>query len=34
MMMATTVNLVTHIFFEIQTTLILVSPFVSDYETQ
>ena len=28
------VNLVTHIIFEIQTTLILVSPFVSDYETQ
>ena len=26
------VNVVTHIFFEIQTTLILVSPFVSDYE--
>ena len=25
------VNLVTHIFFEIQTTLILVSPFVSDW---
>ena len=24
------VNVVTHIFFEIQTTLILVSPFVSD----
>ena len=28
------VNVVTHIFFEIQATLILVSHFVSDYETQ
>ena len=32
--MATMVNVVTHIFFEIQTRPILVLLFVSDYETQ
>ena len=31
MMMATMVNVATHIFFEIQTRLILVLLFVSDY---
>ena len=33
-MVANMVNVVTHIFFEIQTRLILVLPFVSDNETQ